>query len=190
MKKPLVILVAAFVSFGAEAQSQFQEASACMDPVLIWAYSTSGASTRTSYLVLVKSSTLSPPNCAASGYVMYAQAANSTTKTNVNNALASAGVTSTDVSSNLDPVVSVLNTTTVPSLSATLTTVKSGQASDASNITALQSAVLALQNAAGLGTAFDPVQAGLIWAFFFTTVFSLWFVSKNIGVVVNAVRRF
>lgn len=37
---------------------------------------------------------------------------------------------------------------------------------------------------------FDYVSAGAIFTFFFSSVVALWFAAKNIGIVVEAVRRF
>lgn len=37
---------------------------------------------------------------------------------------------------------------------------------------------------------FDPVAASGIFVFFFASVVSLWFLSKNIGTILQAVKRF
>lgn len=39
------------------------------------------------------------------------------------------------------------------------------------------------------GSAFDPVLAASLWSFALTFVFGFWIISKNIGLVMSAVRR-
>lgn len=38
-------------------------------------------------------------------------------------------------------------------------------------------------------TPFDPVAAGALFAFFFASVVSLWLVSKNIGLILEAIKK-
>ena len=39
------------------------------------------------------------------------------------------------------------------------------------------------------GSGFDYASASALWGFAFAGVFSLWYLSKNLGMIINAVRR-
>lgn len=39
------------------------------------------------------------------------------------------------------------------------------------------------------GSAYDYASAAALWGFAFSSVFSLWYLSKNLGLIINAVRR-
>lgn len=38
-------------------------------------------------------------------------------------------------------------------------------------------------------TDYDYASASAMWGFAFTTVFGLWYLSKNLGMIINAVKR-
>ena len=41
-----------------------------------------------------------------------------------------------------------------------------------------------------LAVPFDYIEAGAIWSFFFTFVVGLWLVAKNVGLIIEAIRKF
>jgi hypothetical protein len=59
------------------------------------------------------------------------------------------------------------------------------------DLTNLTSRVATLETSAGSPQAseYDYTQAAAMWGFAFTMTFALWFVSKNIGLIINAIKR-
>lgn len=56
-------------------------------------------------------------------------------------------------------------------------------------VTALQASVTVLQSSAGSSGQFDYAAAGLLFSFFFSFTVAVWVVSKNLGVILEAIRR-
>ena len=78
----------------------------------------------------------------------------------------------------------------IQSLTASITAVNTGLAS--ANLPALASSVSGFSNtlaAASNDASIDYSMAGALWAFFFTSVVSLFFLSKTIGLVLEGIRR-
>lgn len=59
------------------------------------------------------------------------------------------------------------------------------------NTTNLASIVIPIQNCTNPSSpAYDYATGSMLWGFAFTFVLGLWYVSKNIGLILQAVRRF
>lgn len=78
-------------------------------------------------------------------------------------------------------------------LSSAILSIQNSVASLQSTVSGLQTAVAALQSGTSSGGGssqqFDYVAAGFIFSFFFSFTVGVWVVSKNMGLILNAIRR-
>lgn len=73
----------------------------------------------------------------------------------------------------------------------TYSTKKSGGSSMGNNLTLslLQCDTTQYEADVVAGGAYDYASAAAMWGFAFSTVFMLWYLAKNLGLIINAVKR-